>query len=101
MPTGTVRSLPDRRPRIVRRMFGAPVGSPTDMNLRVSGFARRSIHPTSRLRRSSRRDAKDAFMRRARTQPPRCDGVDRPATMSHSTDPIRVPVMTTWHWTAR
>jgi hypothetical protein len=40
MPTGTVRGLPDRRPRTVRRIFGAPVGIPAEIRCRVSGLTK-------------------------------------------------------------
>src|ERR1700730_2035390 len=95
MPSGTVLSLPDRRPRIVRSTFGAPVGRPAEISRWVSGLNRRRSRPATRFRRSSRGDARRSFMNRARTDPPGCDGEDRSATMSHPTDPIRVPVMTT------
>ena len=95
IPIGTVLSSPDLRPRIVRSTFGAPVGSPAEISRWVSGLSRRRSRPATRFRRSSRGDARRSFMSRARTDPPGCDGEDRSATMSHPTDPIRVPVMTT------
>jgi hypothetical protein len=54
MPTGTVRGLPDRRPRTVRRTFGAPVGIPAAINRRTSGLSRRSSRPPARCRKSTR-----------------------------------------------
>ena len=52
MPTGTVRGFPDRRPRTVRRTFGAPVGIPFEIIRRTSGFTMRSIRPPTRCRKS-------------------------------------------------
>src|SRR5258708_39623783 len=91
MPSGTVRSLPDLRPRIERSTFGAPVGSPAEISQRVSGFTRRRNRPPTRFRTSILWNARRSLMNRARTDPPGCDGEDRSAAMSHSTDPARVP----------
>jgi amidase len=53
-PTGVVRGLPDRRPRTVRRMFGAPVGRPAAMSRRASGLTRRKNCTATRSRGSGR-----------------------------------------------
>src|SRR5437588_10414355 len=54
MPIGTVRGVPDRRPRTVRSTFGAPVGILAEIIRRASGLTRRRNRPATRFRRSSR-----------------------------------------------